>query len=121
MLVPVFAGPTPIIWPTPPDPLLELEFEFEPPLVDEPVVDPPMVAPLNPAESAEPPLTVVEPVVEPGVVPVGLVGPLVVDAAPPKPVPRVEAEPRFPPAPVVFNPPSGWPKNPFTVVLFSPT
>src|SRR5579875_3399922 len=108
MLSPVFAVPTPIICPTPvvESELVELEL-----LVDPPDVDPPIVAPVNPADSAEPPLTVEAGVLE------FVLG----EAAPPNPVPSVDAEPRPPPAPVVFSPPSGWPKKPFTVVLFSPT
>ena len=75
----------------------------DPPGADPPGVDPPIVAPVNPADSAEPPLTVDE-------------------GVPPSPeLLRFDAEPRVDPAPLVFNPPSGWPKNPFTVVLFSPT
>src|SRR5215469_9828600 len=103
MLSPVLEVPTPMIRPTPPDPreLDEVE-EFPVPVAPAPVapvvegpdvdpgVEPPIVAPVKPADSADPPLTVLLGVVPP--IPL-----LIID----------EADPRPPPTPVVFKPPSG--------------
>src|SRR5215472_335076 len=93
MLSPVFDVPTPIICPTPselPTGLVKVDDPVaEVPAVDPAGVDPPIVAPVNPADSAEPPLTVDE-------------------GVPPSPeLLRFDAEPRLDPAPLVFNPPSG--------------